>query len=95
VDLGAGRARKEDPVDPLAGVRLNKMVGDPVSPGELLATLYASDPKRLDSAARELLDAFRFDERAPSPIALIEDRYEAGRWLQEDSGCGKRNRKGT
>ncbi len=39
---GAGRATKEDSVDLAAGILLHKKVGDKVSRGECLATLYGS-----------------------------------------------------
>lgn len=42
LELGAGRKAKEDTIDPLAGIRLHKKVGDPVRPGETVLTLYAS-----------------------------------------------------
>ena len=40
VELGAGRARKEDAVDPAAGLLLRKRVGDQVVAGEALAELH-------------------------------------------------------
>lgn len=53
--LGAGRARKEDPVSPSAGVVLRAKPGDPVRAGEPLLTLHADDPRRF-SRALEALD---------------------------------------
>lgn len=38
--MGAGRARKEDPIDPMVGIRLFKELGDFVKAGEPLFTLY-------------------------------------------------------
>ena len=43
VMLGAGRESKEDTVDLSAGIVMNKKVGDRVSKGDLLATLYYND----------------------------------------------------
>jgi pyrimidine-nucleoside phosphorylase len=42
-ELGAGRARKEDPIDPAVGVVLAAKVGDSVSAGEPLLHIHARD----------------------------------------------------
>ena len=78
VALGAGRARKEDAVDPRAGFVLNKRAGDPVEPGETLATVYASDASRADADA--VRDAFSFSPSPPAPRPLLLDRLDAEGW---------------
>ena len=78
VALGAGRAKKEDAVDPKAGFVLNKRPGETVEPGEPLATIYASDPDRADvDAARA---AFTVSDAAAPPRPLLLDRYADGAW---------------
>ncbi len=47
--LGAGRARKEDPVSPAAGVVLRVAMGDAVTPGQVLAELHADDTPHLEA----------------------------------------------
>ncbi len=76
--LGAGRARKEDAVDPKAGVVLNKRPGEPVEAGEPLATLYASDPSRADPDA--VRDAFTLGDAASAARPLVLDRLDANGW---------------
>jgi pyrimidine-nucleoside phosphorylase/thymidine phosphorylase len=49
--LGGGRARKEDSVDPAVGIIVHKKVGDRVSAGESLCTVYYNSAERLASAA--------------------------------------------
>src|SRR6478736_710816 len=49
--LGGGRARKEDSVDPAVGIMVHKKVGDAVSAGEALCTVYYNSAERLASAA--------------------------------------------
>jgi len=49
--LGGGRARKEDSVDPAVGIIVHKKVGDRVSAGEALCTIYYNSVERLASAA--------------------------------------------
>ena len=77
-DLGAGRARKEDAVDPKAGVVLNKRPGEPVEAGEPLATLYASDPSRATPDA--VRDAFTIGDASAPARPLVLDRLDANGW---------------
>ena len=81
VELGAGRAKKEDAVDPKAGFVLNKRPGDPVEPGETLATVYASDPSRADAEA--VRAAFSYAPTAPPAAPLLLDRLDADGWASE------------
>ncbi|MRS11485.1 MAG: thymidine phosphorylase [Actinobacteria bacterium] len=72
MELGAGRARKEDPIDPGAGLELGVKTGDRVDEGSPLATLFTNDPSRLDEAERRLLDAIHVgdEEIEPPPLFL-------------------------
>jgi pyrimidine-nucleoside phosphorylase len=49
--LGGGRARKEDSVDPAVGIIVHKKVGDQVSVGDPLCTIYYNSAERLASAS--------------------------------------------
>lgn len=53
--LGAGRARKEDPVQAGAGIELHAKPGDTVRAGQPLMTLHTDTPERF-GRAREALD---------------------------------------
>jgi pyrimidine-nucleoside phosphorylase len=53
-DLGAGRRRREDVIDPRAGIRVAVKIGDQVRQGDLLATLYTSDRNVARAAAGNL-----------------------------------------
>ncbi|MBC7375178.1 MAG: thymidine phosphorylase [Frankiales bacterium] len=64
--LGAGRARKEDDVDPAAGVVLGAGLGEHVEAGQVLAMLHADTPERLAQGRAALLGAY---EIADSPAA--------------------------
>ncbi|GAA0968426.1 Thymidine phosphorylase [Nocardioides aquaticus] len=52
--LGAGRARKEDPVQAGAGVRWHARPGDAVRAGQPLMTLLTDEPARFDRALAAL-----------------------------------------
>lgn len=55
--LGAGRARKEDPVQASAGVFLHKTLGETVKKGDVIATLHTETPERMGRALDALADA--------------------------------------
>ncbi len=64
--LGAGRCKKEDKIDYLAGVILHKKVGDKVEKGEKLATLYSSDENLFNSATKEFLTGLKISDTKPT-----------------------------
>ena len=67
--LGAGRERKEDPVDHAVGVICQAKRGDRVDRGEVLAELHARDEAAADSAEAVLLHAYELgDEPEPRPL---------------------------
>ena len=69
--LGAGRAAKEDVIDPLAGIRLTATVGDKLTAGDPIATLYTSDEKKIAAAEAAFLAALTFSDEAPDLLPLI------------------------
>ncbi|HYP46817.1 MAG TPA: thymidine phosphorylase [Propionibacteriaceae bacterium] len=61
--LGAGRARKEDPVQAGAGVQLHAKPGDRVAAGQPLLTLHTDTPERFERARSALDGAYRIAEQ--------------------------------
>lgn len=57
--LGAGRARKEDRIDPSAGLVLSCRVGDRIMRGDTLGVIHANDEQKGGEAARALPKALR------------------------------------
>lgn len=55
--LGAGRARKEDPVQASAGVFLHKTLGETVRKGDVIMTLSTETPERFTRAMAALAEA--------------------------------------
>lgn len=72
--LGAGRARKEDPVSAAAGVVLRKRPGERVAAGDVIAELGTDDPARIPAAMELAAEAVVIDS-IPVPVPpLILDR---------------------
>ena len=74
VDLGAGRARKEDPVDPAAGLLLRRRVGDSVRAGDALAELHAATEARLEAGEARFSAAVTIGDAAPPGQPLVLER---------------------
>ena len=55
--LGAGRATKDDDIDPDVGIVLRKKVGEPIDKGETLAYLY-NNKDNIEDIIKEVEDAF-------------------------------------
>jgi thymidine phosphorylase len=72
--LGAGRARKEDPVDPAAGVVCVRKPGEEVAAGDVLLELRACEPGRIGRAREALAGAWDIADEAPAPAPLILER---------------------
>jgi pyrimidine-nucleoside phosphorylase len=56
--LGAGRDRKDAPIDLAVGVVLHRKVGDPVGAGEPLATVHARTPEHAAQVTGKVAAAF-------------------------------------
>ena len=72
--LGAGRARKEDPVSAAAGVMCLAKPGDRVEAGQPLLELHAEDEDRFDAAVAALADAIELGPEPPEPRPLVIER---------------------
>jgi thymidine phosphorylase len=72
--LGAGRARKEDPVSAAAGVVLHRKPGDPVRSGDPLYELRTDDPARLPAGLAAARDAVAIEPAARPGYPLIIER---------------------
>jgi thymidine phosphorylase len=72
--LGAGRARKEDPVSAAAGVRMLAKPGDAVTAGAPLLELHADDPARFERALAALDGAVEVGPSAVPKAELILGR---------------------
>ena len=75
--LGAGRARKEDPVSPSAGVVCLKKPGDKVEEGEPILELHADEPGRFGSAVAALEAAVEIGREAEEQQPMILEKIRA------------------
>ena len=71
MQLGGGRAKKDDALDLAVGLVLHKKVGTPVAEGETLAMIHASQPT-VAAVAKQVQAAFTIGEQVPAKQPLIQ-----------------------
>ena len=69
--LGAGRAKKEDTIDPAVGLIMHMRVGDRLSIGEPFCTLYVNDETHLEEAVALLHESMTISLEKPAPSPLV------------------------
>ena len=74
LQLGAGRERKEDEVDPGVGMAIEVKIGDEVTAGQALARLFWNDEGRLAAALPLAEEAFAVSEHRGTPLIYGEVR---------------------
>ncbi len=73
LDLGAGRARVEDDVDPAVGISRLVKTGEKIVRGEPLCVLHVNREDRLVAAQEKVQAAVKLGDHAPVPGKLIAD----------------------
>jgi pyrimidine-nucleoside phosphorylase len=71
VELGAGRLRAGDKVDPQAGIILFKKIGDKVRAGDELLEIRTNKSKIIPSVMKRLMHSIEIRRSAPSKASLI------------------------
>lgn len=69
--LGAGRQTKEDQIDLAVGLKLHKKVGDTVSEGESLLTIYANR-ENVEDVKQKLYDNIAIQDTTTSPDLIYK-----------------------
>jgi thymidine phosphorylase len=74
--LGAGRARKEDAVQFGAGITLHAQLGDKVTAGQPLLTLFTDEAERFDRALEAIEGHIQVSKDAQPARKIILDRID-------------------
>jgi pyrimidine-nucleoside phosphorylase len=69
--LGGGREKKEDKIDPGVGLEFHKRVGNRVSAGETLVTIYYNSDAKLAEAKQRVQESFSIISQQAEPKKLI------------------------
>jgi pyrimidine-nucleoside phosphorylase len=76
--LGAGRERKDDPIDHAVGCEVLVNVGDTVAAGDPVFRIHAKDERQVEEARERLLGALGWSDQPVDPLPLFYDRIAAG-----------------
>ena len=68
MNLGAGRAKKGDPIDYAVGFHLPLKIGDKIEEGQPIATIHARTAEQIAPATAELLSALTWSDEPVPPM---------------------------
>lgn len=74
IELGGGRSKVEDVVDPGVGFVISTRPGDQVAEGEPLASVFARDQAGIDAGMRCLAEAVTIGKGTPELLPLVSHR---------------------
>lgn len=72
--LEAGRQTSSDKINPVAGIRIHKKVGDKVSRGDVLWTITSNETTHFEETARRLEDSIRISDIETDPLSLLGEK---------------------
>ena len=78
VELGAGRMKMDDGIDPKAGIQLYKKAGERVNPGDLLAVLHTDKKEVVQTVAQRIKQSFAIVEGGAPSIRPIHAMVDEG-----------------
>jgi pyrimidine-nucleoside phosphorylase len=71
MELGAGRATKEDDIDLSVGIVLSKKRGEKVLKGDTLAFIHANNENKIEKSTRNIIESYHITKEKPKEIPLI------------------------
>ncbi len=75
--LGAGRATKEESIDPAVGLVMRKRLGDFIRADEPLCVMYVNDESKVNSALEMFHSAFTYSDAKPEYRPMVYDVVRA------------------
>jgi len=72
--MGAGRSKKDDPINLAVGVVLHGKVGSKLTAGQSVATIYGDTPEMIALAEAKFLEAIRYSDAAVDVPPVVRAR---------------------
>jgi len=76
LELGAGRMKKEDIIDPKAGIIFYPKIGTKISKGDLIAELFTDKEDKIEPVKNRILNALEFSTNPVEKVKLIHKIME-------------------
>lgn len=76
LELGAGRKKKDDGIDPVAGIELHHKIGSKVEKGQPLVTGYLNNKDLIEASKNYLDKAFTIKNTEPESAKMITHRVD-------------------
>lgn len=73
MELGAGRATKEDVIDLAVGIVLAKKRGEKVAEGDIIAYVHANHEKKAEKAVKDIINNYEIKEQYSNKVPLVYD----------------------
>lgn len=71
IELGAGRKKKEDTIDPAAGLVLSEKIGDFVEKGDCLVEIHAGTNARIEEIEKMIKESFTLEPVKPKDQKMV------------------------
>ncbi|QQS36252.1 MAG: thymidine phosphorylase [Ignavibacteriales bacterium] len=72
LELGAGRFKKEDVIDPVAGIIFNVKIGDKIKSGEAIAVIHSNSKSKAELAAKKIVESVTYSKSKVNKPKLIK-----------------------
>ena len=72
LELGAGRMKKEDKIEPKAGIIFYPKIGDKINKGDLLAEIHCESAKKVELVKQKLYTIVDINDTEVSKPELIK-----------------------
>lgn len=73
VEIGGGRTKAEDSIDPAVGFACEKYIGDEIRAGETLGILFCRNENQAHLISEKLQNAYKISESQPQKMELIRE----------------------
>jgi len=78
IELGAGRMKKEDKIDPTAGIIFNSKIGDKIKRGDVIAEIFSNDKRSIFNVEKGFNKLVEFSNNKLNPPKLIKRIIKQG-----------------